>query len=411
MEGCCGYITEEENIAKREFYSHEQYMQLIVESGVPLSHDYGMRSVDEDPRMLAFFDSLIQRVNAGWFSDDSSDEESPLDEVLLQLASQVGEENDEVAQNAPNMLDFIRIFRSNRRVLYEESERSEDGNTRTALNRRMLRRLFTNETSIARDAIESEARLESVSDRPAMESSQSEGGNRNGTHSNERESLSEQEDSAINANSTVSSNSNNDNTLLPNRLGLIDADNIANGTPSSSQTMLLRPELLPGTNSEASSVRNDDDNRRNNIPCTFLSEVTTSNALSGRDSYCNLPLERVEATCHSCSRDICPPLSNCDKHPIHNQLSAHLCEKAKYACDCANDSNRSQIGTEGDPSGSFECEGLTKFDASGSETQTGLSGVCSYCSCPMDQKNSAEGHPDSKDCKRQRLDDSCSYPN
>ena len=146
MEGCSGYISEEEKITKRPFYSHEQYMQLIVESGEPpLSHDYGSQSVDEDPRMIAFFDSLIQRVNAGWFSDESSDDESPMDAILLQLASEWGDDEIENARSAPTLTDLRRLFRSNRRILMEELERDEGT---TNADRSEFRRILNLETSV-----------------------------------------------------------------------------------------------------------------------------------------------------------------------------------------------------------------------------------------------------------------------
>lgn len=145
MEGCSGYISEEEKITKRPFYSHEQYMQLIVESGEPpLSHDYGSQSVDEDPRMIAFFDSLIQRVNAGWFSDESSDDESPMDAILLQLASEWGDDEIENTRSAPTLTDLRRLFRSNRRVLMEELERDEGTSD---ADRTEFRRILNLETS------------------------------------------------------------------------------------------------------------------------------------------------------------------------------------------------------------------------------------------------------------------------
>lgn len=44
-----------------------------------ISHDYSQQSTKEDPRMMAFFDSLVQREIQGWTSGDShSDPPSPL---------------------------------------------------------------------------------------------------------------------------------------------------------------------------------------------------------------------------------------------------------------------------------------------------------------------------------------------
>lgn len=36
-----------------------------------MSHDYSQQSMDEDPRMMAFFDSLVQRELEGWSTDES----------------------------------------------------------------------------------------------------------------------------------------------------------------------------------------------------------------------------------------------------------------------------------------------------------------------------------------------------
>ncbi|KAK6306868.1 hypothetical protein J4Q44_G00220160 [Coregonus suidteri] len=55
----------------RSLYSHEEYINLVLNSG--LSHDYVSQSIQEDPRMMAFFDSLVRREIEGWSSDSDSD--------------------------------------------------------------------------------------------------------------------------------------------------------------------------------------------------------------------------------------------------------------------------------------------------------------------------------------------------
>ncbi|XP_049877972.1 DDB1- and CUL4-associated factor 5 [Pectinophora gossypiella] len=45
----------------REIYSHEDYVSLVHHSGQYISHNYAEQSTSEDPRMMAFFDSLVQR--------------------------------------------------------------------------------------------------------------------------------------------------------------------------------------------------------------------------------------------------------------------------------------------------------------------------------------------------------------
>ncbi|KAE8290263.1 DDB1- and CUL4-associated factor 5 WD repeat-containing protein 22 [Larimichthys crocea] len=42
----------------RSLYTHEEYISLVLNSGSGLSHDYVSQSIQEDPRMMAFFDSL-----------------------------------------------------------------------------------------------------------------------------------------------------------------------------------------------------------------------------------------------------------------------------------------------------------------------------------------------------------------
>lgn len=37
-----------------------------------MSHDYSQESTQEDPRMMAFFDSLVQREIEGWSSEESA---------------------------------------------------------------------------------------------------------------------------------------------------------------------------------------------------------------------------------------------------------------------------------------------------------------------------------------------------
>uniref|UniRef100_A0A8C1Q0L2 Ddb1 and cul4 associated factor 5 n=1 Tax=Cyprinus carpio TaxID=7962 RepID=A0A8C1Q0L2_CYPCA len=57
----------------RSLYTHEEYISLVLNSGSGLSHDYVSQSVQEDPRMMAFFDSLVRREIEGWSSDSDSD--------------------------------------------------------------------------------------------------------------------------------------------------------------------------------------------------------------------------------------------------------------------------------------------------------------------------------------------------
>ncbi|BFZ06789.1 hypothetical protein BsWGS_09828 [Bradybaena similaris] len=66
IPGCTGRLAhshrygDDEEI-ERNAYSHEEYIHMVLQAGSFLSHDYSNGSMDEEPCMIAFFDSLIQR--------------------------------------------------------------------------------------------------------------------------------------------------------------------------------------------------------------------------------------------------------------------------------------------------------------------------------------------------------------
>ncbi|XP_006798641.1 DDB1- and CUL4-associated factor 5 [Neolamprologus brichardi] len=66
----------------RSLYTHEEYITLVLNSGSGLSHDYVSQSIQEDPRMMAFFDSLVRREIEGWSSDSDTDLS---EEAIMQL--------------------------------------------------------------------------------------------------------------------------------------------------------------------------------------------------------------------------------------------------------------------------------------------------------------------------------------
>ncbi|KAM4541960.1 DDB1- and CUL4-associated factor 5 [Odontesthes bonariensis] len=66
----------------RSLYTHEEYISLVLNSGSGLAHDYVSQSIQEDPRMMAFFDSLVRREIEGWSSDSDSDLS---EEAIMQL--------------------------------------------------------------------------------------------------------------------------------------------------------------------------------------------------------------------------------------------------------------------------------------------------------------------------------------
>ncbi|KAG8449553.1 hypothetical protein GDO86_016268 [Hymenochirus boettgeri] len=82
---CSGDLDAQIEDDSRCLYTHEEYIGLVLNSGSGLSHDYANQSVQEDPRMMAFFDSLVRREIEGWSSDSDSDS------TILQLHPGVSE--------------------------------------------------------------------------------------------------------------------------------------------------------------------------------------------------------------------------------------------------------------------------------------------------------------------------------
>ncbi|KAM8916056.1 DDB1- and CUL4-associated factor 5 [Spinachia spinachia] len=77
-----GDLDGEVEDKSRSLYTHEEYISLVLNSGSGLSHDYVSQSIQEDPRMMAFFDSLVRREIEGWSSDSDSDLS---EEAIMQL--------------------------------------------------------------------------------------------------------------------------------------------------------------------------------------------------------------------------------------------------------------------------------------------------------------------------------------
>ena len=81
----------------RQVYSHDEYIRLVMRSDSLVSHDYSSQSVEENPQMMAFFDSLVQREIEGFegsSSSSSSDEGADVEEEYSQTVVEP-EEDDE----------------------------------------------------------------------------------------------------------------------------------------------------------------------------------------------------------------------------------------------------------------------------------------------------------------------------
>jgi len=52
---------------------HIDYLEMMLRNGHAMAHDYSHQSTDEDPHMIAFFDSLVRRERDGWTSDEDDE--------------------------------------------------------------------------------------------------------------------------------------------------------------------------------------------------------------------------------------------------------------------------------------------------------------------------------------------------
>lgn len=75
LQNWTGSLAENPNgpSNSRDIFSHEEYVSLFNASGQNMTHDYSHQSTAEDSRMMAFFDSLVQREIEGWNTEDNSD--------------------------------------------------------------------------------------------------------------------------------------------------------------------------------------------------------------------------------------------------------------------------------------------------------------------------------------------------
>ncbi|KAG0409936.1 hypothetical protein HPB47_012942 [Ixodes persulcatus] len=98
----CERPPEEQAEERRKRYTYEEYIDLVMESGQFMSHDYSHQSVREDPRMMAFFDSLVQRDEEGWSTDCSQDSASSV--TVIPRASVTSSSSDELPEPEPRLV-------------------------------------------------------------------------------------------------------------------------------------------------------------------------------------------------------------------------------------------------------------------------------------------------------------------
>lgn len=87
-----GSLLKEHTDPVRIVYSHQDYVDLVGSSGERISHDYSDQSTLEDAKMMAFFDSLIQREIEGWVSSEelqTTDSDSDFDHEWPKLLQKI----------------------------------------------------------------------------------------------------------------------------------------------------------------------------------------------------------------------------------------------------------------------------------------------------------------------------------
>lgn len=149
-----GYSSKEARPgSRRELFSHSDYLGFIQYGGLPLSHDeYESKSTEEDPRMLAFFDSLIQREKDSFHSDS---DDSFLDDLhlsfILQPDSSEGSDSDTTGTSMSRLLM--------RELLHRPSPGSPDREAATnSSGQGVLRRLrHLRDAAVIRDLLNADS--------------------------------------------------------------------------------------------------------------------------------------------------------------------------------------------------------------------------------------------------------------
>ena len=125
---------------QRRVFTHDEYIGLVLRSGQFMTHDYSHQSTSEDPRMMAFFDSLVQREIEGWSSEymtsepaSDSDHYPPPD-----YADSTIESDDSTNSDRQLMLNILTITsrRSSGGVVPQRPLETPNRITRLIANRR-----------------------------------------------------------------------------------------------------------------------------------------------------------------------------------------------------------------------------------------------------------------------------------
>ena len=126
LPGCTGSL-DGESLSKeqtdRPVYTHEEYISLVLHSGNGMTHDYSNQSMEEDPRMMAFFDSLVQRELEGLTSDEVDSEPdvfAPYHAVQSDSGG-LGSNSDDEGGYSPFTIAFANIM-AQREIEHETSD-------------------------------------------------------------------------------------------------------------------------------------------------------------------------------------------------------------------------------------------------------------------------------------------------
>lgn len=147
-----GYSNKESCTgSRRELYSHSDYLGFIQYGGLPLSHDeYESKSTEEDPRMLAFFDSLIQREKDNFHSDS---DDSFLDDFHLSFILQPNSSEESDSDHTGTSMSRLLM----RELLHRPSPGSPEAATNSS-GQGVLRRLrHLRDAAVIRDLLNADS--------------------------------------------------------------------------------------------------------------------------------------------------------------------------------------------------------------------------------------------------------------
>ncbi|XP_060521769.1 DDB1- and CUL4-associated factor 5 isoform X2 [Cylas formicarius] len=144
-----GSLLREHCDPARIVYSHQDYVELVGGGGERISHDYSDQSTLEDAKMMAFFDSLIQREIEGWVSSsedlfstdsDSDDQEQDWSKLVSKMfRNGRNSTNEEPKKHKYNKIAQL-ISKKRNRLAKMAHNKSPSSVQRTLLKEKMKKR-------------------------------------------------------------------------------------------------------------------------------------------------------------------------------------------------------------------------------------------------------------------------------